>query len=596
MMCTLFPTLIIAEEPSEDTTEVAEEIQVSENEKGTDTDTLDSQEIEADEVSTAEESEESVVPSEDEEGKTLEESISEDVVEESEGVIENTDVYDEDELETLEDTIETNTYDASYPFVISAGRIGETYERGKSVIIPIVLCPEYHNERYDVRIYRGSEIDESKLVASASDTYYNSDGSSWIRRINIEWNIPSNIQPGEYTVAVKLEFYSWMRWNEAPRVYTVQKFITDKYVRSTSVKLNKKSLQLEPGEEFTLNASVLPANASNPYIVSWSSSDESVATVSLGDVTAKSEGTAVITVESYDGTKATCRVTVKSSYVPVSSISFKSSSYTVMKGRKETLVPYIEPVNATNKSCYFESSDTSIATVDSNGVVTGLQEGVVTITAYSNDNGGYAKCNIIVSSKKNGLIEDSDKKWRLYRDDQVRTSYTGLYPYGTSLFYLNKGVLDTSFEGIAYFNGAPYYVVKGKVTYNYTGLGEYKGSLHYFTNSVKDESFNGICYYKNEPYFVVNGKVTYNYTGLGEYKGSLHYFTNSKKDTKFSGISYYEDEPYYVLNGIVTYKYTGIAEYKGSKWYVINSYVDKSFSGKITWKGKTYNIRNGKVQ
>ena len=201
----------------------------------------------------------------------------------------------------------------------------------------------------------------------------------------------------------------------------------------------------------------------------------------------------------------------------------------------------------------------------------------------------------LIGAPKNGLIKDNDGIWRLYSNDVLRSEYTGLYPYGSSLFYLNKGVLDRTYEGIEYYQKAPYYVVNGQVTYNYTGLGEYKGSLHYFSNSVKDESFNGIAYYKGVPYFVVNGKVTYNYTGLGEYKGSLHYFTNSRKDTSFTGISYYNGEPYYVLDGIVSYQYNGLGKYKDDWWYIVNSKVDKSFSGTYKWKNSTYTIKNGKM-
>ena len=240
--------------------------------------------------------------------------------------------------------------------------------------------------------------------------------------------------------------------------------------------------------------------------------------------------------------------------------------YHVNGGKPEEIRPYI-----------FEENGKKYATL----ILTSFSDFVMTVK------GG--------NTAKNGLIQDDDGIWRLYKDGEIRENFTGMYPYGTSLFYLNKGVLDRSHEGIEYYQKNPYYVVKGQVTYNYTGLGEYKGSLHYFTKSVKDETFNGIAYYKGDPYFVVNGKVTYNYVGLGEYKGSLHYFTNSKKDTSFTGLSYYKNEPYYVLNGIVSYKYNGLGQYKTDWWYVVNSKVDKSFSGNYRWKSRDYAIKNGKV-
>ena len=78
-----------------------------------------------------------------------------------------------------------------------------------------------------------------------------------------------------------------------------------------SVSLNSSKLDLLTGETATLTATVLPGNAHDKSIL-WSSSDESVATVSyLGEVTAVGPGTATVTVTTLDGGKtATCSVTV----------------------------------------------------------------------------------------------------------------------------------------------------------------------------------------------------------------------------------------------------------------------------------------------
>ena len=78
----------------------------------------------------------------------------------------------------------------------------------------------------------------------------------------------------------------------------------------TGVKLDQSSISLEEGKSQTLTATVAPADATNKK-VTWESSDESVATVSNGKVTAVAEGTATITVKTDDGSfTATCDVTV----------------------------------------------------------------------------------------------------------------------------------------------------------------------------------------------------------------------------------------------------------------------------------------------
>ena len=78
----------------------------------------------------------------------------------------------------------------------------------------------------------------------------------------------------------------------------------------TSVELDQSELALALGDSYTLKATVHPNDADNKAI-SWSSSDESVATVEDGTVKAMGAGTATIIVRTEDGDHtATCVVTV----------------------------------------------------------------------------------------------------------------------------------------------------------------------------------------------------------------------------------------------------------------------------------------------
>ena len=85
-------------------------------------------------------------------------------------------------------------------------------------------------------------------------------------------------------------------------------------VNVNSITLNKTSLTMTVGESNNLNAdlnaAINPSNATNKS-VSWSSSDNRVATVSNGTVVAKGAGTATITAKSNNGKTASCSVTVK---------------------------------------------------------------------------------------------------------------------------------------------------------------------------------------------------------------------------------------------------------------------------------------------
>ena len=84
--------------------------------------------------------------------------------------------------------------------------------------------------------------------------------------------------------------------------------VAAKDVPVTGISLSPTTLSIEAGKTATLTATVSPSNATNAT-VTWTSSKESVATVSGGKVTAVAEGTATITATA-GGKSATCAVTV----------------------------------------------------------------------------------------------------------------------------------------------------------------------------------------------------------------------------------------------------------------------------------------------
>ena len=173
--------------------------------------------------------------------------------------------------------------------------------------------------------------------------------------------------------------------------------VTNPTVAVTGVSLNKSSANMTVGDTMTLTATVSPSNATNKS-VTWSSSNTSIATVSSsGVVTAKAAGSATITVKTADGNKsATCAITVTNATIAVTGISLNKTSTTLFVGDTETLSATIAPEDATNKSVTWSSSNTSVATVSSNGVVTAKAEGTTTITVKTADGNKTATCTVTV--------------------------------------------------------------------------------------------------------------------------------------------------------------------------------------------------------
>lgn len=173
--------------------------------------------------------------------------------------------------------------------------------------------------------------------------------------------------------------------------------VLKKTIAVESIELDKTILSLVEGDTKTLVATVKPENATDKTIT-WSSSNNSVATVnSKGEVTALSGGSSIITA-SAGGVSAECAVTV---VVPVSSVTLNKSELTLAIGSNETLVATVNPDNATDKTLVWSSSNTDVAIVDQNGRVSALNKGTAVITVKTNDGFKTATCLITVPSPGN---------------------------------------------------------------------------------------------------------------------------------------------------------------------------------------------------
>jgi uncharacterized protein YjdB/Leucine-rich repeat (LRR) protein len=164
--------------------------------------------------------------------------------------------------------------------------------------------------------------------------------------------------------------------------------------QATLITLDKAAATVETGKTVALTATVKPDNAPNKS-VAWSSSNNAIATVSSsGIVTGVSAGTATITAKAVDGgAEAKCIITV---VTPVTLITLNKATATIELDKKIGLIATIKPDNATNKAVTWSSDNSAVATVNGNGMVTGVSTGTSTITAKTVDGGFEAKCTITV--------------------------------------------------------------------------------------------------------------------------------------------------------------------------------------------------------
>jgi uncharacterized protein YjdB len=169
-------------------------------------------------------------------------------------------------------------------------------------------------------------------------------------------------------------------------------------IKKATVSPSKKTLNV--GQTVTLKTKIKSPSKGAVNLFTWTSSNKKVASVDAnGKVKALKAGTATITGTAADGSKkkVTCKITVKQ---PVKKVTITPSSAQVTEGQKVTLKVNVSPANASNKKVTWKSNNTSIATVDGNGVVTGKKAGNATITATAADGSGKsASATVNVKAK-----------------------------------------------------------------------------------------------------------------------------------------------------------------------------------------------------
>lgn len=181
------------------------------------------------------------------------------------------------------------------------------------------------------------------------------------------------------------------------------------------VTLEPNTLTLEKGEKETLTATVAPTNATNKG-VTWSSSNNEIATVNNGVVTAVKEGTATITVTTAEGGKtATCKVTVNAPQTkPVTNVTLEPNTLALEVNGTEKLTATVEPSDATNQNVTWESSNPDIVTVEQDGTVRAVSAGEATIKVAAQDGSGqYAECKVTVSAPTKPVTNVSLNKTEL---------------------------------------------------------------------------------------------------------------------------------------------------------------------------------------
>ncbi len=289
----------------------------------------------------------------------------------------------------------------------------------------------------------------------------------------------------------------------------------------------KSSITLYTGDSYTLTPTVYPSNAQ--YTLTWSSSDNNVAKVEDGKVTAINPGTATITVRTDNNLSASCKVTVKEKKPTQIEMN---SSITIAKGESHTLNPTVIPSDA-RYALTWSSSDETVAEVN-NGIVTGINPGTCNIIVET-DNGLKASCEVTVLRNFSdgeyftSLTEEGLEMRFCVISAKERTCQVCYIEYEMSQTIEGDVTIPSNPEGMKVVKISDYAFQNCKITKisipnSVTSIGSYAFSgcselntlvIPNSVTTIGKNAFNETLWYNLQPDGVVYvGKVAYTYKGI----------------------------------------------------------------------------------
>ncbi len=171
---------------------------------------------------------------------------------------------------------------------------------------------------------------------------------------------------------------------------------------ATAVKLDATSIVLNVGDYYNFETTITPADSTDTTLT-WEVSDKSVAVVSnKGKVIAKKAGVSVIMAKTKSGSTAYCTVTVQQG---VTGVQLDDHEGVIYIGDEWELNATVSPKSATTQDLKWVSSDRGVATIDANGRITGVKEGLTIITCTTVDGGYVDYCAVQVISPE---VESQD--------------------------------------------------------------------------------------------------------------------------------------------------------------------------------------------
>ncbi len=244
----------------------------------------------------------------------------------------------------------------------------------------------------------------------------------------------------------------------------------DTSITTNTITFSKESLSLYAGDSEKLPFTLSNEDAS----VTWTTSDKNVATVKRGTVTAKGVGSCTITAEVENGNSASISITVLDRSVSISATTGEIN----LDNEDKTL--QLSATASDGGAITWSSSDTALASVDSNGLVTGHDVGKVIITATRGLASASCEVNIIMPSRPadyyyltkmtNANVVADPGVWHFHVDGSLNSDYSFEKEplHQNNSLSVTLGNLNLSNKKYFYFRYQPTFATGSKYTIKYT--------------------------------------------------------------------------------------------------------------------------------
>jgi len=272
-----------------------------------------------------------------------------------------------------------------------------------------------HEDRIQLELGNTIDLKYDIFPANASNkkVHWSTEENNGVVSVS-ENGVITPLAPGTATVSIKTDEGGYYDSCDVEVIISVKSIS----LVDTDITVNKRV-------DYNLKYNIFPANATETEL-EWKSSNEDVALVSDGKVIPIRAGNATITVTAESGVSASCHVTV---YSPVTGVTVSPQVIRLKKWETKILTATVSPDDASEKYVTWASSDSSIATVNHNGVVTGVKASAtsVIITARTADGEYQATCEVWVSNPLSSITFDKTKLTLSVFDNPVTITPT-FYP------------------------------------------------------------------------------------------------------------------------------------------------------------------------